>query len=228
MARLLIPTLLGIGYFLLINAVSNPKQRPSFVEQRSLLPLKLDVPVFSLATINEDGTTNMNIITYATQVGIKPKPVYAISLYKDTLSHENFMRTGTGALQLLPASAYNIVSLLGKQSGRDVDKMNHLQDLTPLCRVRLTDLDHEKEQVDEVVVIQDSPMILLAKFSRHEYPPLDVGDHQVFMCDIIRSISVTNENTDGILDKLHHQSSSSSSSSPRYLTTQILRSMNII
>ena len=226
MFQLLIRTLLCfIGCCLLINAVSNP-QRPSFVEQRSLLPLKLDVPVFSLATINEDGTTNMNIVTYATQVGIKPKPVYAISLYKGTVSHENFIRTRKGALQLLSASAFNIVPLLGKQSGRDVDKMKLLQELTSLCRIRLTEQgsENEKDETDEICVIQDSPMILIAEYPGHEYQPLDVGDHQVFLCDIVRSVSVTvsNDDTGNIIDEESRQSSLP------YLTTQVLRSMNII
>lgn len=43
---------------------------------------QLSVPVFSLATVNEDGTTNMNIVTYASPVGIKPEPLWMISLYK--------------------------------------------------------------------------------------------------------------------------------------------------
>ena len=206
--------------FNLFNAASNPP-RLSFVEQRSLLPIKLDVPVFSLATINEDGTTNMNIVTYATQVGIKPKPVYAISLYKGTVTYENFIRTRKGALQLLPASAFNTVSLLGKQSGRDVDKMKLLKELTQLCRIRLTEVGQENEN-DEIFVIQDSPMILIAEYSSHEYQPLDVGDHQVFLCDIVRSISVTNENMGNTIDETGQQPSLP------YLTTQVLRSMNII
>lgn len=43
---------------------------------------QLSVPVFSLATVNEDGSTNMNIVTYASPVGIKPEPLWMISLYK--------------------------------------------------------------------------------------------------------------------------------------------------
>lgn len=43
---------------------------------------QLSVPVFSLATINEDGSTNMNIVTYASPVGIKPERLWMISLYK--------------------------------------------------------------------------------------------------------------------------------------------------
>lgn len=43
---------------------------------------QLSVPVFSLATVNEDGSTNMNIVTYASPVGIEPERLWMISLYK--------------------------------------------------------------------------------------------------------------------------------------------------
>lgn len=43
---------------------------------------QLNMPVFSLATINEDGSTNMNIVTYASPAGIEPERLWMISLYK--------------------------------------------------------------------------------------------------------------------------------------------------
>lgn len=43
---------------------------------------QLSVPVFSLATVNEDGSTNMNIVTYASPVGIEPERLWMVSLYK--------------------------------------------------------------------------------------------------------------------------------------------------
>lgn len=43
---------------------------------------KLSVPVFSLATLNEDGSTNMNVVTYASPVGIEPERLWMISLYQ--------------------------------------------------------------------------------------------------------------------------------------------------
>ena len=87
---------------LLQIATTLSTSRPSFVEQRAMIPMKLDVPVWSLSTLNADSTTtNMNIVTYATQVGIKPRPVYAISLYKGTLSHDNFKRNGRSSLMLI-------------------------------------------------------------------------------------------------------------------------------
>jgi flavin reductase (DIM6/NTAB) family NADH-FMN oxidoreductase RutF len=56
--------------------------------------------VYSLATLNEDGSTNMNIVTFATPVSIEPRRVWAVSLYKHTLSRENFEARGGGVLQV--------------------------------------------------------------------------------------------------------------------------------
>lgn len=43
---------------------------------------KLSVPVFSLATVNENGSTNMNVVTYASSVGIEPERLWMVSLYQ--------------------------------------------------------------------------------------------------------------------------------------------------
>lgn len=62
---------------------------------------QLSVPVFSLATVNEDGSTNMNIVTYASPVGIKPEPLWMISLYKvwSAIVAFSFRPCGTSVLQ---------------------------------------------------------------------------------------------------------------------------------
>ena len=65
-------------------------------------------PTYSLATLNNDfgGSTNMNILTYASAVGIRPNRMWCVSLYRGTRSHENFAARGWGVLQLLrPAHA---------------------------------------------------------------------------------------------------------------------------
>ena len=64
-------------------------------------PPLLDVPVYSLATLNDDGSTNQNIVTYAGPVGIRPERTWALSLYRGTRSHANFASRRVGVLQLL-------------------------------------------------------------------------------------------------------------------------------
>jgi len=91
----------------------------------SLVPLEappvISTPVYSLATLNADGRTNMNILSYATPVGIAPR-MWAISLFRKTLSHANFKRDRTGVLQLLCEPHSPLMHTLGGTSGRDLDK----------------------------------------------------------------------------------------------------------
>lgn len=84
-------------------------------------PPVLNSPVYSLATKNADGTTNMQILTYATPAGVQPR-MWAISLYKPTKTYSNFVAQRTGVLQQLCDSHANLVYTLGGRSGADVDK----------------------------------------------------------------------------------------------------------
>jgi hypothetical protein len=93
--------------------------------QSTTTPPLIDVPTYSMATVNEDGTTNMNILTFATPVSVRPDRVWSLGLYKGTLSEQNFVRTRTCILQLLTEQQErtgSIVQILGGSSGRDVDK----------------------------------------------------------------------------------------------------------
>ena len=84
-------------------------------------PPVLNSPVYSLATLNEDGTTNMQILTYATPLGVQPR-TWAISLYRPTKTHANFAARRSGVLQLLTQKHVELMYTLGGQSGTDVDK----------------------------------------------------------------------------------------------------------
>jgi flavin reductase (DIM6/NTAB) family NADH-FMN oxidoreductase RutF len=106
------------------------------------VPPLVDVPVWSMATLNNDGgsgesdgdenpkaTTNMNLLTYATPVSIRPSRLYALGLYKETKSRDNFLREKICILQLLSASNekhIECVRLLGGISGKDVSKEEEL------------------------------------------------------------------------------------------------------
>ena len=72
-------------------------------------PPLLSTPVYSLATLNDDGTTNMQILTYATPVGISPR-TWAVSLYRPTLTHANWLAQKRGVLQLLRTRTDGCVS----------------------------------------------------------------------------------------------------------------------
>lgn len=78
-------------------------------------PPPLNSPVFSLATVGADGVTDMNILTYCSPVGIRPTRKWAVSLYRSTLSHQNFVRNGGGVLQLLRVKHAGLTFTLGGQ-----------------------------------------------------------------------------------------------------------------
>jgi flavin reductase (DIM6/NTAB) family NADH-FMN oxidoreductase RutF len=90
--------------------------------QSTTTPPLIDVPTYSMATVNEDGTTNMNILTYATPVSTRPDRVWSLGLFKGTLTEQNFVKTRTCILQLLTEEHTSIVKTFGGSSGRDVNK----------------------------------------------------------------------------------------------------------
>jgi flavin reductase (DIM6/NTAB) family NADH-FMN oxidoreductase RutF len=85
-------------------------------------PPLLDVPIYALATLNKDGSTNMNILTYATPVSAHPCRVWSLGVYRETLSEENLLRKPVGVLQLLTKDHVDLVGILGGNSGRDIKK----------------------------------------------------------------------------------------------------------
>ena len=88
------------------------------------VPPLLNSPVFSLATLDADGRTTMNMLTYATPVSIRPERLWAISLFRDTQTHANWRLRGTGVLQQLSVAHAPLTHALGGTSSAqpDVDK----------------------------------------------------------------------------------------------------------
>lgn len=64
----------------------------------------------------------MNLVTYAAPIALMP-PMYAIGLYRDTLSWDNMLKCKHGVLQILAEQHAQLFQLLGKTSGRDTDKL---------------------------------------------------------------------------------------------------------
>jgi len=85
---------------------------------RSVLqqPIPLNSPVFSLATLSASGEQNMNVLTFATPVGVRPVRVWAISLWRGTATHAAFSEQRTGVLQQLAAHHAPLILPLGGHS----------------------------------------------------------------------------------------------------------------
>jgi len=87
----------------------------------------LSNPVYSLVTSDSQGTNRtINLVTYASPISIVPR-FYALGLYRGTLSAENMLTTGKGVLQILATHHAPLFQLLGKTSGRHVDKYAELE-----------------------------------------------------------------------------------------------------
>jgi hypothetical protein len=167
----------------------------------------------------------MNILTYATQVAIKPKHILALSLYKDTLTHKNFLQHGWGIMQLLSPSLASLVPLLGKQSGRDVNKElelnkcgESLESLTLIPEIWSDTANNQAYDNRRISVLAGCPIIYWIK-SLPKQPIIDAGDHDVVFCEIVDCYRKVEE--DGAL-------SNGIEGEVSYLTTSTLRSMKII
>jgi flavin reductase (DIM6/NTAB) family NADH-FMN oxidoreductase RutF len=186
---------------LVVYLIIIPSYRSGLIFQQVPIPVpKLSTPVWSLATLHTNSkekttTTNMNIVTYVSAVSIKPEPIWALSLYKSSLSHELFTRQGWGLLQLLNEDLAHpiVVSVLGKQSGRDIDKLSIInqQNIASLSSIQLSDLpiQHHLSATTSsppsscISVFQQSPVILCIEKSQI-HPVIDVGDHDLILCKI--------------------------------------------
>ena len=85
-------------------------------------PLPLNSPVFSVATCDATGATNMNILTFASPVGVRPERRWAISLWRKTRTHALWSAQRSGVLQQLSAAHAPLTYALGGRSGADTDK----------------------------------------------------------------------------------------------------------
>ena len=128
----------------------------------------LSSAVYSLAT--SDGTRRtLNLVTYASPIAIVPR-YYALGFYKGTLSSEIMLATGEGVLQILGAQHAPLFQLLGKHSGRDVDKIAELHKRGIVTR-----------KFAGQVIISDCVGAMKLKIASE---PMPAGDHDVVLCSV--------------------------------------------
>eukprot|EP00933_Yihiella_yeosuensis_P022202 TRINITY_DN1747_c2_g3_i1.p1 TRINITY_DN1747_c2_g3~~TRINITY_DN1747_c2_g3_i1.p1 ORF type:complete len:279 (-),score=53.20 TRINITY_DN1747_c2_g3_i1:70-885(-) len=204
------------------------------LETRETPPL-LNVPVYSLATIGDDGSTNMNLLTYATPVGIRPNRIWCISLYRKTLTHRNFMARRSGVLQLLQKQHQPLVFLLGGQSSADK---------TVNKAARSTELGFEWQEHEG---IPEKLLPEAAAYLRLRLIPGEVvnaGDHDVALCNVEEMLypissnsnddndsssnSNNSNNNSNSSNNSNDNDSSSSNDSNNLMMTADLRSLGLI
>jgi hypothetical protein len=91
---------------------------------------RLSTPVYSLSSRGpgSGGRATLNLVTYASPIAIQPARKFVLGLYVGTASWANVRAERRAVLQLLRERHGALVPLLGKQSGRDIDKPAALQE----------------------------------------------------------------------------------------------------
>ncbi len=127
---------------------------------------RVNLPVYSISSKN-DTKENMNIITYASAVSMQPKRMM-VAIYHGTQTILNAEANPHFVLQLLAADQYNLVNQLGKQTGKNINKIQRLEK-----RKLLTDWNG-------FAVLKDA----LAVMELRAINQMEGGDHKMFLCDV--------------------------------------------
>jgi len=144
---------------------------------------RVNLPVYSISSKTETNQ-NMHIITYASQISMQPKR-FICGIYHNTLTLENIEYNGEFVLQLMHASQYRLVDLLGKKSGKSTNKISRLE------------RRKELEEWKGFPVLKKCLALMLLKV----VSSFDAGDHKAFLCDVIAYKNL-NEGTSLCLDDL--------------------------
>ena len=128
---------------------------------------RVNLPVYSISSKAADNY-NMHIITYASQISMQPKR-YVCGIYQGTQTLLNVQASGTFVLQLLAATQYRLVDLLGKKSGKSIDKISRLQKRNELT------------VWNDFYVLKNCLAVMHLKVIDH----FEGGDHKMFLCDVV-------------------------------------------
>ncbi len=127
---------------------------------------RVNLPVYSISS-KTDGNKNMHIITYASQISMQPKR-FVCGIFKGTQTLENVTKQGEFILQLLAAAQYRLVDLLGKQSGKQIDKISRLTKRSELA------------EWNGYPILKNCLAVMQLKV----ISTFEGGDHQGFVCDV--------------------------------------------
>ncbi len=128
---------------------------------------RINLPVYSISS-RFDNMYNMNICTYTSAVSMKPKQLM-VAIYNDTKTLEIVNNSTTFVLQLLAAKQYRMVDLLGKKSGKNIDKISRLEK-----RKLIAEWNGYK-------ILKDA----LALIELEVVNTMQAEDHTLFLCTVI-------------------------------------------
>lgn len=128
---------------------------------------RVNMPVFSISSA-AGNEKNMHILTYVTPVSMQPKR-FVCGIYHGTKTLELVEKSETFVLQLLAEHQYPLVKLLGKQSGKKINKIARLEKIGAITTWH------------EFSVLKDCLAVMLLQ-TRESF---EGGDHRVFLCDVL-------------------------------------------
>lgn len=176
-------------------------------------PPPISVPVWSFATASQS-KTSMNIMTFCVPVSVSSPKLWALSFYHGTLTKDSFLGCieedisddagmgddennvdqhrkccSIGVLQLLKFDHRHLVSILGKKSGRDVDKSTLCsEEGFPWSRISHADTDESDDQKNEDCDFELLPgcALYVQVECRSSARLINAGDHVVAICEVKR------------------------------------------
>jgi flavin reductase (DIM6/NTAB) family NADH-FMN oxidoreductase RutF len=126
---------------------------------------RVNLPVYSVSSKGDK--PNMHICTYVSAVSMQPKRIM-VALYHGTQTLINVEKDNEFVLQLLADHQFNLVNQLGKQSGKNIDKISRLTK-----RKLLIDWDGYP-------VLEDALAVMKLTVCNQ----MEGGDHRLYLCDV--------------------------------------------
>lgn len=136
---------------------------------------RVNLPVYSISTKDLEGNANMHIITYAQAVSMQPKQ-FICAIYYGTKTLELVEKKPHFVLQILSAEQYRLVDLLGKKSGKNINKIERLQK-----RNLITEWNGFYILKDALAVMEMKAFPLSFQESLGGSQP----DHKLFLCNVV-------------------------------------------
>lgn len=133
---------------------------------------RVNLPVYSISSFNGKDSHNMHIITYAQAVSMQPKQ-FICAIYNGTKTLENVEANPHFVLQILAEDQYRLLDLLGKKSGKNINKIERLNK-----RKLLTDWKGFPILKDCIAVMEMKATPLTASEDERL-------DHRLFLCEVI-------------------------------------------
>lgn len=171
-------------------------------------PPPISVPVYSLASSipveslsksegssdgrNRNRNTSMNIMTFCTPVSVAPPKLWTLSLYSNTMTKDYFFESKIGVLQLLDKKQCDLVPILGKRSGYELDYSKELEcekigfKWGRYCDDKIDSKGYSANE-EENGLLQSTRLLpnCQSYIKVRLLEAFDAGDHEVALCQVL-------------------------------------------